>query len=61
MLAAVGAALGRQRVLLDGELVCFADDGMPDFARLQVSAATAFIHADRSPARFLAFEGLSRD
>jgi bifunctional non-homologous end joining protein LigD len=59
-LAAVGAAFGRHRVLLDGELVCLADDGTPDFARLrgrlQASPEKAVIHAARAPAVFLAFD-----
>ncbi len=28
-------ALGKRRVILDGELVCLRDDGRPDFARLR--------------------------
>jgi hypothetical protein len=34
-LAAIESALGRQRVLLDGELVCLGADGSPDFASLR--------------------------
>jgi bifunctional non-homologous end joining protein LigD len=64
-LAAVGAALGPHEVLLDGELVCFADDGAPDFARLrarlQASANRARVHAQRAPATFLAFDLLHLD
>ncbi len=31
----IGDALGKRRVILDGELVCLRDDGRPDFARLR--------------------------
>jgi ATP-dependent DNA ligase len=58
-LAAITGALGRHRVLLDGELVCLGADGSPDFAslrkRLRASADKARRHAERAPATFLAF------
>ncbi|MEO7261715.1 MAG: non-homologous end-joining DNA ligase [Jatrophihabitantaceae bacterium] len=31
----LGAQLGRRQAVLDGEVVAFGDDGLPDFARLQ--------------------------
>ena len=34
-LAPIQGTLGRHRVLLDGELVCLAADGSPDFASLR--------------------------
>ena len=34
-LLGIGDALGKRRVILDGELVCLRDDGRPDFARLR--------------------------
>jgi bifunctional non-homologous end joining protein LigD len=34
-LGAIAYTLGRRRVLLDGELVCFSEDGNPDFERLR--------------------------
>jgi bifunctional non-homologous end joining protein LigD len=58
-------ALDRHRVLLDGELVCLAADGSPDFAslrrRLRVQADEARRHADRAPCTFLAFDLLHLD
>jgi ATP dependent DNA ligase domain len=59
-LQAIADALGSRRVILDGELVCFGDDGHPDFERLrgrlraQSKAATAA--SARAPATFLAFD-----
>jgi bifunctional non-homologous end joining protein LigD len=59
------AALRGRRLLLDGELVCLNDAGDPDFARLRArlrsAARGARFAAERSPATFLAFDGLSRD
>jgi bifunctional non-homologous end joining protein LigD len=34
-LLGIADALGKRRVILDGELVCLRDDGRPDFARLR--------------------------
>jgi bifunctional non-homologous end joining protein LigD len=64
-LQAIADALGSRRVILDGELVCFGDDGHPDFERLrgrlraQSKAATAA--SARAPATFLAFDLLHLD
>jgi ATP dependent DNA ligase domain len=33
----IADALGKRRVILDGELVCLRDDGRPDFAWLRVA------------------------
>jgi bifunctional non-homologous end joining protein LigD len=64
-LAAIAGALGRHRVLLDGELVCLGADGHPDFAslrrRLRAPADKARRHAERRPATFLAFDLLHLD
>jgi bifunctional non-homologous end joining protein LigD len=63
--AAISGALGRRRVLLDGELVCVGTDGRPDFAslrrRLRAPADKARRHAERAPATFLAFDLLHLD
>jgi bifunctional non-homologous end joining protein LigD len=64
-LAAIAGALGRRRVLLDGELVCLGADGNPDFAslrrRLRALADKARLNAERAPATFLAFDLLHLD
>jgi bifunctional non-homologous end joining protein LigD len=64
-LAGIAAALGRHRVLLDGELVCLGVDGKPDFARLRrrlrAPGQAARLHAERTPATFLAFDLLHLD
>jgi bifunctional non-homologous end joining protein LigD len=64
-LTAIASALGRHRVLLDGELVCLGADGGPDFAslrkRLRAPADKARRHAERAPATFLAFDVLHLD
>jgi bifunctional non-homologous end joining protein LigD len=64
-LAAIASALGRHRVLLDGELVCLQADGSPDFAhlrrRLRAPADKARRNAERAPATFLAFDVLHLD
>ena len=64
-LAAIAGALGRHRVLLDGELVCLAADGRPDFAplrrRLGASRPRARAEAERAPATFIAFDLLHLD
>jgi bifunctional non-homologous end joining protein LigD len=38
-LGAIGGALGRRRATLDGELVCFAEGGNPDFERREAGLA----------------------
>jgi bifunctional non-homologous end joining protein LigD len=64
-LALIHGTLGRHRVLLDGELVCLAADGSPDFAslrrRLRARADKARHHAERSPVTYLAFDLLHLD
>jgi bifunctional non-homologous end joining protein LigD len=64
-LAAIVSALGRHRVLLDGELVCLGANGHPDFAslrrRLRAPADKARRNAERAPATFLVFDLLHRD
>ena len=64
-LAPIQTALGRQRVLLDGELVCLGGDGSPDFAslrrRLRAPADKARRHAERWPVTYLAFDLLHLD
>jgi bifunctional non-homologous end joining protein LigD len=64
-LGGLAEALGRRRAILDGELVCFADDGNPDFERLRGRLRTngqATLHAATSaPATFLAFDLLHLD
>jgi bifunctional non-homologous end joining protein LigD len=61
----VSEALGRHRVLLDGELVCLGADGRPDFARLRrrlrAPADKARLHSERAPATYLAFDLLHLD
>jgi bifunctional non-homologous end joining protein LigD len=65
-LAGLGAALGKRRVVLDGEVVAFGTDGRPSFARLQKRmhvgrAADAQRLSDTDPIRYLAFDLLSLD
>jgi bifunctional non-homologous end joining protein LigD len=64
-LAAIQSALGRHRVLLDGELVCLATDGSSDFAslrkRLRAPDDKARRHAERWPVTYLAFDLLHLD
>lgn len=64
-LAAIEGALGRHRVLLDGELVCLGADGSPDFAslrrRLRAPLDKARRHVERTPAAFLTFDVLHLD
>jgi bifunctional non-homologous end joining protein LigD len=64
-LAAIGDAPGSRRAILDGELVCFAEDGNPDFERLRGrlgSNGHAAVRASiRAPATFLAFDLLHLD
>jgi bifunctional non-homologous end joining protein LigD len=63
--ASIQRALGRRRVLIDGELVCLGADGSPDFGslrrRLRASSESARRHADRAPATFMAFDLLHLD
>jgi bifunctional non-homologous end joining protein LigD len=64
-LGTITSALGRHRLLLDGELVCLGADGSPDFARLRrrlrAPADKARRNAERAPATFLAFDVLHLD
>jgi bifunctional non-homologous end joining protein LigD len=64
-LAPIQGTLGRHRVVLDGELVCLAADGSPDFARLRrrlrAPADKARRHAERWPVTYLAFDLLHVD
>jgi bifunctional non-homologous end joining protein LigD len=64
-LALIQGTLRRHRVLLDGELVCLAADGSPDFAslrrRLRAPADKARRHAVRWPVTYLAFDLLHLD
>jgi bifunctional non-homologous end joining protein LigD len=64
-LAVIASALGRHRVLLDGELVCLGADGRPDFAslrrRLRAPGDRARRNAERAPCTFLAFDLLHLD
>jgi bifunctional non-homologous end joining protein LigD len=64
-LAPIQTALGRHRVLLDGELEYLAADGSPDFAslrrRLRAPADKARVNAERWPATYLAFDLLHLD
>jgi bifunctional non-homologous end joining protein LigD len=64
-LAAIQSALGRHRVLLDGELVCLGADGRPDFVslrrRLRARPDKARRNAERSPVVYLAFDLLHID
>jgi bifunctional non-homologous end joining protein LigD len=59
-LAPLANALSRRQVLLDGELVCFGEDGRPDFEllrrRLRASRDRASSHAARAPARYAVFD-----
>jgi bifunctional non-homologous end joining protein LigD len=64
-LGPIAAALGPRRVILDGELVCFATDGHPNFerlrGRLRSHGQSAIIASHRAPATFLAFDLLHLD
>jgi bifunctional non-homologous end joining protein LigD len=64
-LASIQSALGRHRMLLDGELVCLGADGNPDFGslrrRLRATVDKACRHAERTPATFIAFDLLHLD
>jgi len=65
-LAGLAAALGKRRVVLDGEVVAFGTDGRPSFARLQKRMhvgrpADARRLSGTDPIRYLAFDLLSID
>lgn len=65
-LAGLGVALGKRRVVLDGEVVAFGADGRPSFARLQKRmhvgrAGDAQRLSGTDPIRYLAFDLLSLD
>ena len=59
-LGPIADTLGARRVVLDGELVCFAADGHPDFqrlrGRLRSHGQAAAIASQRAQATFLAFD-----
>lgn len=62
----LAGALARHRLILDGELVCLAADGKPDFARMRrrlgASGRSAAGRLERTcPATFVAFDVLSLD
>lgn len=58
-LAAIARKLGKQRVTLDGELVCLRDDGRPDFAPLR-RRLTGSVR-NRHPCVFQIFDVLHLD
>jgi bifunctional non-homologous end joining protein LigD len=64
-LGPLARAVGPRQVILDGELVCFAEDGHPDFhrlrGRLRSHGHAAAIASRRAPATFLAFDLLHLD
>jgi len=65
-LRALGEALGSRPVVLDGEIVAFADDGVPSFGALQermhvADAAKARRLAEQTPVVYLAFDVLHVD
>src|SRR3954451_2602990 len=65
-LAALAETLAPHRVILDGELVHFAADGRPDFARLRrrltaADSATAERGAAAAPATLVVFDILHLD
>jgi bifunctional non-homologous end joining protein LigD len=64
-LGLIADALATRRVVLDGELVCFGEDGNPDFerlrGRLRAHAQAAAVASARAPAAFLAFDLLHID
>jgi ATP dependent DNA ligase domain len=61
----IADALGARRVILDGELVCFVEDGHPNFerlrGRLRSHGRAAAIASQRAPATFLAFDLMHLD
>jgi bifunctional non-homologous end joining protein LigD len=64
-LAEIAEQLTTAGVILDGELVCFAADGAPDFAgvrtRLLWRGARAAVLAQRNPATLVVFDVLQFD
>lgn len=64
-LGEVAAALASSRVVLDGELVVFGEDGRPDFGairqRLTLTGDAARSASARRPATFVAFDLLHLD
>jgi bifunctional non-homologous end joining protein LigD len=61
----IADGLRDRRVILDGELVCFAPEGHPNFerlrGRLRSQGQAPVIASHRAPATFLAFEVLHLD
>jgi bifunctional non-homologous end joining protein LigD len=55
----IADALGKRRVILDGELVCLRDDGRPDFARLRHRLTRS--RANRHPVLLQVFDVLHLD
>jgi len=64
-LRGLGAAVGRRQAVLDGEIVAMAEDGWPDFERLQqrMNARPAMVPrlAGSVPVTYLAFDLLHLD
>ena len=58
-LAAIAEVIRKQRVTLDGELVCLRDDGRPDFASLRRRLTGG--QRDRQPAMLQIFDLLHLD
>jgi ATP-dependent DNA ligase len=61
----IAATLGPRNVIVDGELVCFADHGHPNFERLRRRLRShrevVAIASQRAPATFVAFDLLHLD
>lgn len=63
-LSEIGEVLTRRQMLLDGELVCLASDGKPDFQRLRARLGRRPSRSSRrplAPATYLAFDLLHLD
>jgi bifunctional non-homologous end joining protein LigD len=63
-LGEIGEVLRRRRVLLDGELVCLASDGKPDFQRLRARLGRRPARSSGrppAPATYVAFDLLHLD
>src|SRR3954468_3176954 len=56
--ALTALAGGRRRLLLDGELVCLADDGAPDFSSVRARLFGTRRRAARRPVTFVIFDVL---